>query len=201
MNFLAHAYLCRHDNDLMIGSMAGDFVKGDIFSRYSGNLAQGLWLHRKVDSWCDTHPACRASRARVSPARRRYAGVMIDVFYDHLLSQHWKRYCATPLPRFIEEVHDTLDANLHRLPGDFARVAPLMMEQGWLASYGCLEGIASTLTRMGRRLSRVNPLPGSAAELVDHYSEMEEDFLAFFPDCIAYVEQLADSTETGANCV
>jgi acyl carrier protein phosphodiesterase len=190
LNFLAHAYLCRQDDDLMLGSLAGDFVKGDIRARFSGNLAHGLWLHRKVDSWCDTHPAYRASRARISPMRRRYAGVIVDIFYDHLLSRNWTRYCATPLPLFIEEVHGTVAPNLHRLPGDFARIAPLMMEQGWLASYGCLEGIASTLARMGRRLGRPNPLPGSADDLVEHFDALEADFLAFFPDCITYTEQL-----------
>jgi len=54
-------------------------------------LLAGVALHRSIDSFADRHPAFRRSRARISPARRRVGGIMVDLFYDHFLALHWSR--------------------------------------------------------------------------------------------------------------
>ena len=54
-------------------------------------------LHRRIDSFADTHPAFRRSRGRVSAARRRVAGIMVDMFYDHFLARHWGQFSGQRL--------------------------------------------------------------------------------------------------------
>ena len=51
-------------------------------------------LHRRIDNFADTHPAFRRSRGRVSAARRRVGGVMVDMFYDHFLARHYRHSSA-----------------------------------------------------------------------------------------------------------
>src|SRR4051812_25190324 len=100
MNFLAHAFLAFGHTDVMLGSMMGDFVKGPLDNRHPPDILRGLTLHRRVDTYTDAHATVALSRSRISPARRRYAGILIDLFYDHYLAANWQQYSTEPLDQF-----------------------------------------------------------------------------------------------------
>ena len=89
MKFLGHCLLAGADPGLRIGGLTGDFFKGPLLGHRPAQIAAGVALHRRIDSFADTHPAYRRSRARVGSGRQRFAGVMIDMFYDHFLAAHW----------------------------------------------------------------------------------------------------------------
>jgi acyl carrier protein phosphodiesterase len=108
MNFLAHLYLADRRPDALLGSLMGDFVKGPLQGRFPPELTRALSQHRKVDAFTDAHPMVRVSRARMPPARRRFAGIMVDVFYDHFLALHWEDYADQPLEAFAHEVYALL---------------------------------------------------------------------------------------------
>jgi len=97
MNFLAHLYLADPQPLGLLGSLMGDFVKGPLGGRYPEPITRGIMLHRRIDTFTDAHAVVRASRTRISPGRRRFAGIMIDVFYDHFLARDWARYCPEQL--------------------------------------------------------------------------------------------------------
>ncbi|HEX7953720.1 MAG TPA: hypothetical protein VF523_11700, partial [Burkholderiales bacterium] len=69
---------------------ARGFVKGPLDDRYATDITRAIVMHRKIDSYTDAHPLVLASKARISPARRRYAGIMVDMFYDHFLAKYWR---------------------------------------------------------------------------------------------------------------
>jgi acyl carrier protein phosphodiesterase len=189
MNFLAHAALAGPEMADRLGAMLGDFVKGLLPAGLPPSVAAGVELHRRIDSFADAHPAFRQSRARVCPERRRVAGIMIDLFYDHFLALHWKSYFDQPLESFTAETYALMAAHPELLPPRLAQLLPHMQAGDWLASYRVLESVASALDRIGQhRLAAPNALPGSAAELEARYRDFEQDFLSFFPDAQAYSE-------------
>ncbi len=183
MNFLAHAFLAGPDPALRLGGMLGDFVKGPLPAGLPPAVAAGVRLHRRIDSFADAHPAFRRSRARVSPLRRRCAGIMVDLFYDHFLARHWADYCDEALAEFTAAAYALLAAHGDLLPPALVRILPYMREQDWLASYVSLEATALALDRIAeRRLSRPARLAGAGSELRAAYAGFEEDFRAFLPD-------------------
>ncbi len=99
MNYLAHAVLAGPDPLLRLGGLMGDFVKGPLSpapAHLPERLTQGLRLHRAIDAYAETHPAFCTSRARVSAPRRRVAGIMVDMFYDHFLARGWAAWPTAP---------------------------------------------------------------------------------------------------------
>ena len=186
MNFLAHLYLADRRPDALLGSLMGDFVKGPLQGRFSPELTHALSQHRKVDAFTDAHPIVRASRARMAPARRRFAGIMVDVFYDHFLAVHWEDYADQPLEAFAREVYALLRAREAILPERLRRIAPLMAQFDWLGSYRRIEAVHVALDRMGERLKRGNALLGAGAELNANYAGLEADFRAFFPEVVRF---------------
>ncbi|AOY01967.1 ACP phosphodiesterase [Jeongeupia sp. USM3] len=191
MNYLAHALLAGPAPADRAGGVAGDFVKGLLPGALPADLAAGVALHREIDAYADLHPAFAASRARVSPLRRRYGGIMVDLFYDHLLATHWALFSPdVALPQFTARLYAELAAQ-PALPAAFASVLPKMAQTDWLASYRDVGNVALALDRMAAyRIRRDNPLAGAAGELLDHYAGFEADFLAFMPDALAYARQV-----------
>ena len=187
MNFLAHVYLADGSDDSIVGSLMGDFVKGPLDGRHGDAVTHAIALHRRIDSFTDAHPVVAASRARVSVERRRYAGILVDVFYDHFLARHWDDYSDVALERFTARVYAALRAHHAVLPERLQYMAPRMAAHDWLASYRHLEAVAIALDRMGERLKRGNALLGSAVELEANYAAFEADFRAFFPEVVRFV--------------
>jgi acyl carrier protein phosphodiesterase len=186
MNFLAHLYLAPDDDEALLGSLMGDFVKGPLRGHHSPGIERGLALHRRIDVFTDAHSVVRRSRGRIGPDRRRYAGIMVDMFYDHYLARDWARYAAQPLEQFARRVYALLEAHRGRLPATLQYIAPVMSRQDWLSSYRETQAVSRALERMGERLKRGNALLGAGADLADNYAGLGEDFHEFFPQLIAF---------------
>lgn len=192
MNFLAHAFLAGDSPADRLGGLMGDFVKGPLPAGLPPDVAAGVRLHRQIDVFAETHPAFRRSRARVSVQRRRVAGVMVDMFYDHFLALHWQRFGVGALESFTAELYDLMSARYVLLPPRLAEILPRMRESDWLGSYRSADIIAMALDRMAMRLRRENPLSGSGAELCADYAGFEADFFEFIAAAQIFAAQYRD---------
>lgn len=193
MNYLAHAFLARATPELLTGGMLGDFVKGQRnLHDYPPDIRAGIHLHRAIDRFTDSHPTVLASRALISPARRRFAGILVDVFYDHYLARHWGRFSAEPLGNFTARVYATLWPRRGDFPERLQRILPWMRADDWLASYAGIESVDAALHGIARRFARyprAAVLAGGVHELLANDAALERHFLDFFPQ----LEQFAGS--------
>ncbi|WP_332670299.1 acyl carrier protein phosphodiesterase [Aromatoleum sp.] len=188
MNFLAHAFLAGDSPADQLGGLIGDFVKGPLPAGLPAEVAAGVKLHRLIDVFAETEAAFARSRARVSPPRRRVAGVIVDMVYDHFLALHWSRFRAEPLDAFTSRMYRLMDVNAALLPPRLLEILPRMRDADWLASYRSAESTALALDRIGLRLRRENLLRGSGAELVGDYAGFETDFFAFIGPAQRFAE-------------
>jgi acyl carrier protein phosphodiesterase len=186
VNFLAHAYLAGSSDHAIVGSLMGDFVKGPLRDRYGAEITHALALHRRIDTYTDSHHVVRQSRRRVSPPRRRFAGILVDMFYDHFLARHWDEYNDMPLERFAARVYAALREHHALLPERLQAIAPRMAATDWLASYRHVEAVGFALDRMGQRLKRGNALLRSSEELLANYDAFDADFHTFFPEVVRF---------------
>lgn len=190
MNYLAHIYLARHSDAAMIGALLGDFVKPHSGSRFSAEIEEEIVTHRKVDAFTDSHPVVLQAKQMFAGPGRRYAGILLDVFYDHVLATNWERYAGVPLEGFIQRFYGALDRQAHILPENVARMAPRMIEQDWIGSYLDYAGVEIAVRRISTRLSKNGDvMRGGLADLERNYAPLAEGFHAFFPELIAFVEQ------------
>jgi acyl carrier protein phosphodiesterase len=199
MNYLAHLYLAEDSPHAVIGNLLGDFVKGSITPAYSQEVRKGIELHRKVDRFTDAHAVVRASIKLISPARRRFAGVIVDIFYDHLLAKNWQMYSAMPLADFSQNIYQVLKENHELLPERLQNMLPYIIGEDWLTSYREVQAIDRALNRIAnrlmRRFGRDNSLLNAVEELDANYQQLESDFHSFFPDLIDYVKKQGEIAE------
>lgn len=189
MNFLAHAVLAGDDPALIVGGVVGDWIKGPLPGQLPPDLARGVALHRAIDSHAETHPAFQRSRNRVPADRRRYAGVLVDIFYDHLLARDWRQLRPTALDRFCAGVYAHIETRLTDLPLHARPAMHLMADEDWLSSYANLTGIADVLRRMSLRARQPNPLHGGEQAFRAEARGFAEDFAAWYADAQAFAAQ------------
>jgi acyl carrier protein phosphodiesterase len=194
MNYLAHAFLAHHDAELLTGGLLGDFVKGRVDNQFTPGVCAGIHLHRAIDRFTDGHPLILESRALVAPERRRFAGILVDIYCDHFLARHWQRYSPQPLTHFTREVYDVLWPQRHAFPERLQRILPWMRAEDWLASYAEIESVDMALHGLARRFrfaERAQPLAEGVADLLAHYGALERNFHVFFPDLQRYTARRA----------
>lgn len=192
MNYLAHVFLSHESPDAIVGAMLGDFVKGRAIDGWSDDVRAAILLHRAIDRFTDRHPLTFASRALVSEERRRFAGILVDVFYDHFLARHWQRFHPLPLARFTQTVYDALLPRRSGFPERLQRILPWMMRDDWLASYANVASIDAALRGLARRFrysERAAGLANGVSELEENYDALERNFLAFVPLLQEFVER------------
>ncbi|MFT3848958.1 MAG: ACP phosphodiesterase [Propionivibrio sp.] len=187
MNFLAHALLAGDAAPDRIGGLLGDFVKGPLPAGLPPDLAAGVALHRAIDSFADRHPAFIASRARISPLRRRVGGVLVNLFYDHLLARDWSEHASGTLEDYTARLYAALDDFSAVLPEAACTAAARMRAHDWLTSYRRVEAVGEAIDRMAvYRLRRANPLAGGIAEFLADPEGFADDFRRFLPDALEF---------------
>ena len=188
MNFLAHAMLAGDEPALIVGGVVGDWIKGPLPAGLPPDLARGVALHRAIDRHAEDHPAFQRSRQRMSAARRRYAGVLVDIFYDHILARDWPQAeSEEALADACRRIYGHLADHLPALPEHARPAMQLMASEDWLGSYAGLEGIADVLCRMSRRARQPNPLAGGEVEFIADAAGFAEDFAIWFADAKGFV--------------
>lgn len=181
MNYLAHLHLGGQQPEQLLGSLYGDFVKGPLQGRFAQPLEAAIRLHRQIDVYTDSHPRVLAALARFPRERRRYAGIILDVFFDHCLALHWHDYARQPLSQFTGRVYQVLAAE-PELPGRLAQIAPYMAADNWLGSYREFAVLEQVFNGIARRLSRPEGMAGAMQEVQALYGPLMEDFRHFYPE-------------------
>jgi acyl carrier protein phosphodiesterase len=189
MNFLAHFYLSGDSDDIKIGNFIGDYVKGNSYQDYPESIRKGILLHRKIDSYTDTHPVVRKSKFLFALKYRKYAGIIVDILYDHYLSVEWDKYSEVPLKEYIDELYLMLEKNYDRLPPQVQRFVFRFIGDDWLGTYQNLSGIENVLHRMSKRTSLPEETSFALEVINSHYAQLMDHFNQFFVELVNYVSE------------
>ena len=187
MNYLAHLYLAQPNADSHFGNLLGDFG-GKLYSKQLTTAVQyGLENHYLVDKFTDSHTAVKHAKHYFSPQRRRFAGIDLDVLFDHFLIRHWSQFSEEPFARFKQKSYGLLNENISFMPGRMQQVVTHITKNDWFKQYETIEGIGFALDNIAKRIRFTNQFSGSIEDITRHYLELEAVFLAFFPELIEHV--------------
>jgi acyl carrier protein phosphodiesterase len=188
MNWLAHLVLSERSPTFRIGNLLPDLMGAAELATMPGVFQRGIECHRYIDGFTDRHPVVRRSVQRFVAPHRRFAPILVDIFYDHFLSANWAQHWPQPLDVFVREIYVSFDGHREQLPATTFGHLERMGEENWLSSYQEITGVRLTLERIARRLRRPVNLGEAVTELVRNYDGLQADFDEFFPELRAQVE-------------
>jgi acyl carrier protein phosphodiesterase len=189
MNFLAHIYLSGDNDFIKIGNFMADGIRGKQYEHLPEDMQKGIILHRAIDTYTDLHPIFREGTKRLHEKYHHYAGVIMDVFYDHFLAKNWKQYSDEKLEDFVARFYQSLRDNYELLTEKTQGMMPYMIERNWLLNYQYKEGIARILFQMDQRTKNNSKMQYSINELEQYYDLFEAEFTAFFEDLRAHAAE------------
>ncbi len=187
MNFLAHLFLSGTNNDIRFGNFIGDYVKGNEIFKYPLMVQRGIRLHRKIDFFTDTHPIVKNHKALFYNKYHKYAGVIVDVLYDHYLTTNWSLFTAWNYNVYVEFIYKWIEENFDRMPKDLQELVPRLISNKWLNFYATLDGIERVFISMSKGTSLPHENEFALEIIRKHYNEIQEGFLIYFEDLIGYV--------------
>ena len=181
MNHLAHLLVAGEGADWRRGAVLGDFWRGAVPADWPPALRASVRLHRRVDGFVDARLG--AARARFEPPWRRYAGIVLDVWFDHLLARDFERLAGEPLPAFAARIAPTLAAGATDWPlAARIYVARLAQDGGaGLVAYAQLEHVERVYARIAQRLARDNPIADALDAVLPLAPALARDFVALWP--------------------
>jgi len=189
LNFLAHLYLSENYPKIMIGNFIADHIKGNQFTHLDPTIQKGIKLHREIDTFTDSHKITRMSKRRLHKRYGLYAGIVIDIFYDHYLAKNWSNYSAIPLKIYVNSFYDLVYSYQEVLPEKTLKMIPYMIKYDWLFNYQYKEGIKNVLEGMNRKTNNKGQIDLAIHDLRKLDKDFEKDFELFFTDLQRFSHQ------------
>ena len=184
MNYLAHAFLSHNNSDLLIGNFIADHLRGNDFKNYSPQIIEGIYLHRKIDSFTDSHLNFKASKRLFYNGFERYSGILVDIYFDYFLAKNFNNYSNNSLNEFSLNVYDTYSAHKQLLPTSSFNFLEYVIKNNIYYNYSTLSGIEKVLFHLSHRIKHPIMLNDSIIILKQHEKELEENFKLLFDDAL-----------------
>jgi len=189
MNYLAHLYLSGNQPMIMIGNFIADHVKGKQFDSFNDEIRKGILLHRSIDTFTDQHTIVEQSKLLLRPHFRKYAPVIVDVFYDHFLARDWDQYHPhVSLANYADSVYQLLETYATLLPERAYHMLGYMKKYNWLKGYASIEGMENALAGLARRTTFESHMEEAPKFLLEHYELFEKHFKIFFMELRTHVD-------------
>lgn len=193
MNYLAHLHLADETPESKVGNIFADIVKGPDVAMLPDDIRAGVRLHRAVDSFTDSHPVVMRSIRRLGGRLGWYAGIVIDVYYDHILARNWYHYSHESLRDFTIRSYQYIGDHLDLLHGEGLKLMQRLIREDRLYSYRSRKGIEDTLERISWRIMERMPkrevrLHDAMPLLIAADAALEDDFHTFYPQLMSFAE-------------
>ena len=186
VNFLAHVFLSGDNFPLAFGNLIADQIKGKEINNFPFEVQQGIYLHRAIDHFTDSHPIFKSCVTELFPVYRHYSRVIVDMYFDHFLALHWEAFHNLTLNEFSMDFYSKLKNYDIQLSDELRRFITALIDYDWFEQYKSVDGLRAIMAQMDKRTRFDSNLALSTNELVEKYSYFELQFLNFIKPLIAF---------------
>ena len=193
MNYLAHSFLSFRIEPILFGQFIADDVKGNKWAHFPKEIQAGILLHRFIDDYTDKHPLVLDLKTQLHPTLGKFAGVVLDVLFDHVLSLRWNAHSLTEREIWIQSTYEQLSKRQNDMTERRQFIVGKMIEHDWMNMYRTAEGTATILNQMSMRIPFENPLKNSIDTFFKHEKQIISTFDEFFPQILSQAQLKLDT--------
>ena len=193
MNYLAHSFLSFSIEPVLFGQFIADDIKGNKWQQFDSTIQQGILMHRFIDNFTDSHPLVLELKKQMHPFLGKFSGVVLDVLFDHVLSQKWQLYSEQTRESWINTTYFQLGQRRLEMSEKRQFIIDKMIEHDWMNMYMTQEGTAEILNQMGRRIAFSNTLKDSFNVYIRNEKDIISTFDVFFPQIVSATQLKLDT--------
>jgi len=191
VNYLGHATLSGNDDNILIGNMLGDFIKGNKYLNYPLSIQKGMRYHRLLDEYTDQHPSVRDATKLLRAEGIRYAGVFIDILFDYFIANDSTFFKNDKeLEEFTLSTLGKLESAYEIMSEDMKTYFGYMIRYNWLYHYRSRSGIEKAIIGLIKR----HPRLGNADEILFALFNNEEALRPMYQNFIKEAVVWSEST-------
>jgi len=196
---LAHATLADTDGQELTGALMADYFSGQNLDDYPRGIRTGIEQHRAIDAFTDYHPVFMTCRSAIATegSPRFTAGILADIFWDHVLASEWdtwgRRSSDMHLEQFCGAVYGKLALSATWHSPAFRQAYTWISGKSWLSAYAHVEGIERTLEGISTRMSGNINLAGTITIMTKLDTSLRNGFSSFWPELLAFARDWAQS--------
>lgn len=188
MNFLAHAYLSFGEDEIVVGNLIADLVKGKQIESFPQRIQDGIMLHRRIDEFTDRHPVVKEAKTVFTPSVGRYDNSFLDVAFDHFLALDYPLEMQMDWSSYASECYKAVEKYGEILPPKFCSMFMYMRSEDWLSNYHNLWMIERSFDRLKRRAKYLQEDVSPFTDFENNYDSLKNYFNLFFPDVEEFVK-------------
>lgn len=196
MNYITHLFLSGSDDGLIVGNFIGDSVKGKDYLNYPESIQRGILLHRHIDFYTDTHTTIHKSKSYLVSTYNHWAGVLIDIFYGHILTLYFKNYTSESLNDFANRVQNVLLNHYEYLTDDTKMFLDYSIKYNRIEHFDKIQTVDEVLKGIAGRTKYVSNIENASADLLYHLENLTIDFQQFFPQLITESQNYISNFKT-----
>ncbi len=184
LNYLGHLFFSDDNHELMLGNLMGDFVKGSRMVGIHESLHAGIYLHRRIDNYIDSHNAVLELNRMLYSKLPRVSSITIDIVFDHLLANNWKMYHKQDLNIFLNDFFRFSEEHKSILPLNYSNLLSRLEEHQMLHRYVEEETIDRIAGHLQNRLSFDTNLHDSRRVFNEFHDEFNAAFHTYMNDAV-----------------
>ncbi len=152
MNYLSHFFLStKASNDIHLGNFLGDIVRKSTADTLPSSIQKGIDFHRFIDQFTDNHALVLEGKRLLYSSFGKYASVILDIYFDFLLIEHWEEYSNEPIQFFLEKCYGFLDSHIDSIPEHARPRVRAMYSAKWMNGYLSNRGRSDLFCRLAKR--------------------------------------------------
>ena len=198
MNYLGHLLSAHYLKHSFPGQFLGDYIKGvpERFSTlYPPQIVQGVLLHRKLDSFTDSHHSLVAIKHLAPKNLKRFCGIIMDMTLDHHIAVNWNDSARIFFPnqsfpsfsQFCNHAYMKLQEGEKYFPPSATKRFHQIREKNWLYQYQNFSTLENSFTGIALRITRGQPLLEAGLFVRENWNYIEEKMEQFLEDLIIYL--------------
>ncbi len=185
MNYLAHLFLAGQRPGFIVGNILEDFVKGKIDNEVNSLLPRevklGIIQHRHIDTLTDSDEYVKNCKKVFYADFGKYAGIVVDVLFDHFLIKNWDKYTSESFEKFRPRIYGAFDYYSDIQPEKMKDVIKSMKTHDWLKNYAFEWGLDRAFLNMNTKINKPEIDLRKSLELYkENYDLLDENFCLFF---------------------
>ncbi len=184
MNYLAHSFLSNNNEGLLIGNFIADHIHGNNFENYSPEIIEGIKLHRRIDTFTDSHPKFKESKRFFYTDLEKYSGILVDIYFDHFLAKNFESIADIGLNDYTKNVYAIYKNNVAIFPESSAGFLKYVIQNNIYAAYANIPGIEKVLYHLSHRINHGVWLNNSVETFLQNEIQLQQNFQDFFGDAI-----------------
>lgn len=184
MNYLAHAYLNgQRNNDVLMGNMMGDFVKGSQYKNFTEEIQEGILLHRQIDVFTDQHPAVKEAKKLFRKDHRLFSGILTDTLFDYFLANDASKFeNYEQLKLFTNHVYQVINERHELMDDKMKHMTYHMQKHDWLFQYRLQEGIIQSFQGLFRRIPLMGEVEKGISTFVNNIEPLQDCYVWLMED-------------------